>query len=95
MINLRCIRPLDMECVNESLAKTGHLVTVEGGWPRHGVGAEIAAQVMEGPAFHCLDAPVVRVSGVDVPMPYAKTLEYNCTPQPEVVVRAVKKVLNR
>ncbi len=52
-------------------------------------------QVMEGPAFHCLDAPVVRVTGVDVPMPYAKTLEHNCTPHPEVVVRAVKKVLNR
>ncbi len=45
VINLRSIRPLDMDCVNESLTKTGHLITVEGGWPHHGVGAEIAAQV--------------------------------------------------
>ncbi len=50
---------------------------------------------MEGPAFHYLDAPVVRVSGVDVPMPYAKTLEVNCTPQADTVVKAVNKVLNR
>jgi len=50
---------------------------------------------MEGPAFHYLDAPVVRVTGADVPMPYAKSCEYSCTPHAETVVAAVKKVLNR
>ena len=59
------------------------------------MGAEISAQVVEGPAFHYLDAPIVRVTGADVPMPYAKTLETNATPQPEHIVNAVKKMLNR
>ena len=59
------------------------------------MGAEVAACVMEGPSFHCLDAPVIRVSGADIPMPYAKTLEANATPQPDTIVKAVKKVLNR
>ncbi len=84
-----------MDTVNASVQRTGHCVTVEGGFPQHGVGAEISARIMEGPAFHYLDAPVVRVTGVDVPMPYAKTLEYNCTPRFDVVAAAVKKVLNR
>ena len=60
-----------------------------------GVGAEVCAQVVEGPAFHHLDAPIIRCAGADVPMPYAKTLEAGATPQAEDVVNAVKKVLNR
>jgi len=95
VINLRSIRPLDIDAINQSIMKTNHLVTVECGWPQHGVGAEICAQVMEGPAFHYLDAPVMRVTGADVPMPYAKTLELNCTPQSNNVVNAVRKLLNR
>ena len=66
-----------------------------GGFPQYGVGAEICAQVIEGPAFHYLDAPIIRVAGADVPMPYAKSLEMRATPQAEDVVKAVKKVLNR
>jgi len=95
VVNLRSIRPLDMDTVNESVKKTNHLITVEGGWPQHGVGAEVAAAVMEGPSFHCLDAPVIRVTGADIPMPYAHTLEKAATPQGETVVKAARKMLNR
>lgn len=94
IINLRSVRPLDMDAVNESVKKTHHLITVEGGWPQHGVGAEICAQMVEGPAFHFLDAPVIRVTGADVPMPYSKHCEHVATPQANVVVDAVKRVLN-
>ena len=61
VINLRSIRPLDMDTINESIKKTNHCMTVEGGWPQHGVGAEISACITEGPAFHYLDAPVIRI----------------------------------
>jgi len=95
VVNLRSIRPLDMDTVNESVMKTNHLITVEGGWPQHGVGAEVCSRVIEGPAFHYLDAPVIRVTGADVPMPYTHSLEIAAVPQPPVIVQAVKKVLNR
>jgi len=95
VINLRSIRPLDIDTVNESVKKTHHLITVEGGFPMYGVGAEICAQVIEGPAFHYLDAPIIRVSGADVPMPYAASLEKRATPQAEDVANAVKRVLAR
>jgi len=95
VINLRSIRPLDMDTVNESVKKTGHAITVEGGWPQHGVGAEISACISEGPAFHYLDAPVMRISGVDAPMPYALACESAATPQAHNIVAAVKKVLGR
>merc|ERR1711953_678823 len=95
VVNLRSIRPLDMDTVNKSVMKTNHLITVEGGFPMFGVGAEVRAQVIEGPAFHYLDAPVIRVAGADVPMPYAKSLEILATPQADTVVKAVKRVLNR
>jgi pyruvate dehydrogenase E1 component beta subunit len=70
VINLRCLRPLDRDSVVASVKKTGRLVTVEEGWPQCGVGAELGAVVYEE-AFDWLDAPVQRVTGVDVPMPYA------------------------
>merc|ERR1711953_55118 len=95
VVNLRSIRPLDMDTVNKSVMKTNHMITVEGGFPMFGVGAEVCAQVIEGPAFHYLDAPVVRVAGADVPMPYAKSLEMLATPQADTVANAVKRVLNR
>jgi len=95
VVNLRSIRPLDIDTVNQSIMKTNHLITVEGGWPQHGIGAEVCAQVVEGPAFHYLDAPIIRVAGADVPMPYAKSCEVAATPQANNVVQAVKKVLNR
>jgi len=95
VINLRSIRPLDMDTINESIMKTNHCMTVEGGWPQHGVGAEISASIAEGPAFHYLDAPVIRICGVDAPMPYAATLEAAATPQPHNIVAAVKRMLGK
>ncbi|XP_078517630.1 pyruvate dehydrogenase E1 component subunit beta, mitochondrial [Lissotriton helveticus] len=94
VINLRTIRPMDTDTIEASVVKTNHLVTVEGGWPQFGVGSEICAKIMEGPAFNYLDAPVVRVTGADVPMPYAKILEDNCIPQVKDIIFAVKKTLH-
>ncbi|KAF5294613.1 hypothetical protein FQR65_LT10719 [Abscondita terminalis] len=93
VINLRSIRPLDMNTVNASITKTNHLVSVEQGWPTCGVGAEILSRVMESETFFHLDQPAVRVTGVDAPMPYAKSLEIAALPQPNDVVSAVKKLL--
>ncbi|XP_020486418.1 pyruvate dehydrogenase E1 component subunit beta, mitochondrial [Labrus bergylta] len=94
VINLRTIRPLDVDTIEASVMKTNHLVTVEGGWPQFGVGAEICARVMEGPAFNYLDAPATRVTGVDIPMPYAKILEDNSVPQIKDIILSIKKTLN-
>ncbi|XP_055905747.1 pyruvate dehydrogenase E1 component subunit beta, mitochondrial [Eupeodes corollae] len=92
VINLRSIRPLDSETIFASVRKTHFLVTVENGWPQSGVGAEICARIMEDETFFHLDAPVWRVCGVDVPMPYAKTLEINAIPQVKDVIAAVTKI---
>jgi pyruvate dehydrogenase E1 component beta subunit len=92
VINLRSLRPLDTAAVVESVKKTNRLVTVEEGWPFAGIGAEIAMQIIEH-AFDWLDAPPVRVHGVDVPLPYAANLEKLALPQPGWVVEAVKKIV--
>jgi len=92
VINLRSLRPFDTETVIASVKKTNRVVTVEEGWPFAGIGAEVAMQVIEG-AFDWLDAPPVRVHGVDVPLPYAANLEKLALPQPEWVVDAVKKIV--
>jgi pyruvate dehydrogenase E1 component beta subunit len=94
VIDLRTLRPLDAETVVESVKKTGRCVTVEEGWPQAGLGAEIAARIMEA-AFDYLDAPVLRVSGKDVPMPYAANLEKLALPSVAEVVEAVKAVSYR
>ncbi|EDO40608.1 predicted protein [Nematostella vectensis] len=94
VLNLRSIRPMDTQAIVDSVKKTNHLVTVEGGWPHFGVGAEIAATVMESEAFDFLDAPIIRVTGADIPMPYAALLEKNALPQVENIVNSVKKTLN-
>jgi pyruvate dehydrogenase E1 component beta subunit len=91
VIDLRTLRPLDVATIVESVKKTNRLVSVEESWPRFGVGAELAAIAMEH-AFDYLDAPVQRVTGKDVPMPYAANLERMALPQTEDVVRAVKAV---
>ncbi|XP_039299030.1 pyruvate dehydrogenase E1 component subunit beta, mitochondrial-like [Nilaparvata lugens] len=93
VINLRSLRPLDVNSVCKSVAKTNHLVTIEGGWPHCGIGSEICARIMESETFYHLDSPVIRVTGADVPMPYTKSLEGLALPQPADVVLAVKKVL--
>jgi pyruvate dehydrogenase E1 component beta subunit len=94
VIDLRTLRPMDTATIIESVKKTGRLVTIEEGWAQSGVGAEIAARVMEG-AFDYLDAPVTRVSGKDVPMPYAANLEKLALPTVADVVAAAKAVLYR
>jgi len=91
VLNLRTIRPMDVGAIIESLQKTNRIVTIEEGWPQHGVGAEIAAICMEH-AFDSLDAPVERVTGADVPMPYAKNLEDNAMVQVHNIVNAAKRV---
>lgn len=93
VINLRSLRPLDVDTIVQSLAKTNHLITVENGWAQCGIGSEICARIMESEAFYHLDAPIIRCTGVDVPMPYAATLEVASMPQPKDVVEAVKTVL--
>jgi len=94
VINLRTIRPLDVHAIVESVKKTNRLVTLEEGWPYAGIGAEIASVINEN-AFDWLDAPVTRVTGKDVPMPYAANLERLSLPQIEDVVAAVKSVCYR
>ncbi|KAG5445138.1 Pyruvate dehydrogenase E1 component subunit beta, mitochondrial [Clonorchis sinensis] len=94
VINLRSLRPLDEQAIFNSVKKTHHLITVEGAWPSCGIGAEICARVMESDAFHYLDAPAFRVTGADVPMPYAKKLEQACIPEPHNVIKTVKLMLN-
>lgn len=93
VINLRSLRPLDEETIVNSVMKTRNLVTVEQGWPQSGIGSEICARIIESPAFYYLESPVVRVTGVDVPMPYAQSLEAACIPQSNDIEAAVKKVL--
>lgn len=94
VINLRTLRPLDFDTIKKSIMKTNHLVTIETGWPFCGIGAEIGAQVMESEAFDHLDAPLLRVTGVDVPMPYSLHLESAALPTVAHVVATAKKSLN-
>ncbi len=94
VIDLRTLKPMDIETVVASVQKTGRCVTVEEGWAQSGVGAEIAARLMEQ-AFDYLDAPVARVTGKDVPMPYAANLEKLALPSVAEVVEAAKAVSYR
>lgn len=91
VINLRTIRPLDVETITNSVKKTNRIVSVEEGWPQSGIGAEMAALMMEH-AFDHLDAPVTRVCGEDVPMPYAANLEALTLPDADRIAKAAKAV---
>jgi len=94
VIDLRSLRPFDFETVVASVKKTNRIVAVEEGWPFAGIGAEIAALVMER-CFDWLDAPVKRVAGKDVPLPYAANLEHLAVPQVEEIVAAAREVTYR
>ena len=94
VVDPRTLRPLDEEIIFESVRKTNRCVVVEEGWRYAGFGAEIADRVQRG-CFDDLDAPVIRVTAADVPMPYSKMLEKAFLPQPERVVEAVRQVLYR
>ena len=92
IVDLRTLRPLDMEPVIESFKKTNRAVVVEEGWPSYGVGAEISSRIYEQ-AFDYVDAPVKRVAQKEVPLPYNRTLEQMAIPNAGDIIAAVKEVL--
>lgn len=94
VIDLRTIRPLDKQTIIDSVRKTHRLISVEEGWPFAGIGSEIAALAMEE-LFDDLDAPMARVTGKDVPLPYAANLEKMALPQSSNIVEAARAVCNR
>jgi pyruvate dehydrogenase E1 component beta subunit len=94
VINLRSLRPFDTETIVASVKKTNRLVSVEDGWPFAGIGSELSALMMEE-AFDYLDAPVKRVAGLDIPLPYAANLEKMALPQANNIVEAARAVCNR
>ena len=94
VIDLRTLRPFDVGTVVGSVKKTNRLVAVEEGWPFAGIGSELAAIMMEE-CFDWLDAPVKRVAGKDVPLPYAANLERLAVPQVEDIVAAAREVAYR
>jgi pyruvate dehydrogenase E1 component beta subunit len=94
VIDLRTLRPLDTAAIVESVKKTNRVVSVEEGWAYSGIGSEIAARIMEQ-AFDWLDAPVSRVCGADVPLPYAANLEHMALPQAENIAAAARSVTYR
>jgi len=95
VLNLRTLRPLDRQAVIDTTKKTNRVVAVEEGWPQCGVGSEICAIIMESDAFNHLDAPVERVTGADIPMPYSTPLEQAALPQVQDIVTAVRNSLGR
>jgi len=95
VLNLLSIRPLDREGILKSVKKTGRVVTLETGWPQCGIGSEIAAILMETDAFNYLDAPMERVTGADVPMPYTTELENAALPAVQDVVASIERTTYR
>lgn len=94
VINLRSLKPLDRGTIAASVRKTHRMLSVEEGWPQHGVGAEIISVVSED-CFDDLDAPPERITGVEIPMPYAAALEAAALPKVDDVVRVVKRMLGK
>ena len=94
IVDLRSLMPFDIETVINSVKKTHHAVIVQEQWPFYGLAAEFAAQISEK-AFDYLDAPVERVAGAFVPMPYSRALELLATPHEEQIVSAVQRTLAR
>jgi pyruvate dehydrogenase E1 component beta subunit len=92
VVDLRTLRPLDMEPVLESFKKTNRAVVVEEGWKSYGVGAEVASRIYEQ-AFDYVDAPILRVAQKEVPLPYNRALEQSALPQVPDIVAAVKEVI--
>ena len=95
VVNLLSIRPIDRETIFNSIKKTGRCVTLEQGFPQHGVGAEIAAMIMETDTFNYLDAPMERVTGADVPTPYTAVLEDQVFPKVDDVIAAIERTTFR
>jgi pyruvate dehydrogenase E1 component beta subunit len=93
VVNLRSLRPMDTETIVNSIKKTNHLVTVEAAWIQSGIGAEVISRVVESEGFDYLDAPPLRVTMADVPMPYAANLERLVLPHADNIITSVKHVL--
>jgi pyruvate dehydrogenase E1 component beta subunit len=94
VVDLRSLRPLDIDTVVESIKKTNHAMIVHEGWKKYGAGAEIAAQIQEK-AFDYLDHPVERVTAAEVPLPYAKSLERAALPRLEDVIEGVRVMVGK
>lgn len=94
VLNLRSLKPLDRDTIVKSVRKTHRVVTVEEGWPQCGIGSEITATVNEE-CFDDLDAAPERITGAEVPMPYAQNLEAAALPQIPDIVRVVKRMMNK
>lgn len=92
VINLRSLKPIDREAIARSVRKTHRIISVEEGWPQHGVGSEIISIAIED-CFDDLDAPPERITGVEVPMPYAEHLEAAALPHVDDVIRVAKRVV--
>ena len=92
VVDLRSLRPLDMDTVLESVMKTNRAVVVEEGWKTGGFGAEIVSSIMTD-AFDYLDAPVQRVAGEEIPMPYNRAMEQAAIPSPEKIIQAVRSII--
>ena len=95
VINLRTLRPLDRKAIIKSVMKTNRIVNVEEGWPQCGIGAEVAGILMESEAFDHLDAPLERITGADIPMPYSWEIEGLAVPQVENIVNGVLQTTYR
>jgi pyruvate dehydrogenase E1 component beta subunit len=95
VINLRTLRPMDTTTILNSIKKTSRCVTVEEGWPTCGIGAEVIACVNDTSTFDYLDAPIVRVTGADIPTPYAQNLETLAFPQVDNIINGVRKTIYR
>lgn len=94
VLNMRTLRPMDRDAIIRSVMKTNYLISVESGWPQFGVGSEVVASVIESEAFDYLDGPPLRVTGADVPTPYARTLELLSQPHSNNVVNTARRLLN-
>ena len=94
VLNLRSLKPLDRDTIVKSVRKTHRVVTVEEGWPQCGIGSEITATVNEE-CFDDLDAAPERITGAEVPMPYAQNLEAAALPQVPDIIRVVKRMMNK
>ena len=94
VIDLRSIRPLDMDTIIASVKKTSRLICIHEGVKSYGIGAEISARISESEAFDCLDAPIMRLGGAEVPIPYSPILEKAAVPQEDDIVAGARKLLN-
>jgi len=94
VIDLRSIRPLDMDTIIASVKKTSRLICIHEGVKSYGIGAEISARISESEAFDCLDAPIMRLGGAEVPIPYSPILEKAAVPQEDDIVAGARKLLS-